>query len=127
MKKFEQLADVLLLIERPECAKPAEGKADPVFIYEINGRFYALAFWALRSTLYTEAYKRVIAPARVTGCLRQGGYPAWSFSLATKEKKFKNGNMSWIPIMLPNAPSTPELIRFAEELLHPKQDAAAQA
>ena len=80
MKRFETLADAVVLIERPESAKDD----DTVFIFPADGKKYALALWGMRGTSYTHAAKKVFFTQRATGCLRIGGYPSFAFSVSAR-------------------------------------------
>ena len=115
VKYFQALLDGLVAVQRPESLAKQD---DPTFTYEVDGKCYALAFWALKGTLYTELYKRVLGPARLSGCLKNG-YPSWSFNITTLEKKYQNGNLSWIPVGTPHAKSSPAFIEFARSILEP--------
>lgn len=112
MKRFEPLADGMVLIERPEIV----ADDDTVFVYEIEGKKYALALWAVRGTSYTALCKRVLFPARRMGALRIGGYPSWNYSLASAEVPF-GPNMSWIPTAVPKAKNSPAIINFIRSIL----------
>lgn len=126
IKLFQQLADALVLVERPAICVPKEGMKDPIFVYEVDGKRYALAFWALKGTTFTAAYKRVFGPARLTGFLREGGNPSWSFALSTREETYQNGNKAWVPVVVPNAPSSPAMLAFANSVLNPQPATPAE-
>jgi hypothetical protein len=112
MKRFEPLADALVLIERPEsCADD-----DTVFIYEANGKKYALALWAMRGTTYTAAAKRVFFTHRAIGCLRRG-YPTHNYSVTTRFEDYQNNHGAWIPICVPSQKSTPEFLALVASLI----------
>lgn len=112
MKRFEPLADALVVVERPEIV----ADDDTVFIYPCDGKKYALALWALKGTAYTAAAKGVFFTARAVGCLK-GGYPSYSFALSTRQKS-GNGNTWNIPVCLPKAKSTPSFLEFAANILN---------
>jgi hypothetical protein len=125
MKRFEPMLDALVAVERPACCVPANGAADPVFNYEVDGKLYALAFWALRGVVYTDVYKRVLAPGRFSGFLRVGGYPSWSVSIRTKSKSFDSGKKSaWSGVAEPVAPSSPAMLEFVKSVLNPQPASA---
>ena len=114
MKLFQPLADALLVIERPESEK--ENLAD--FTYEVDGRFYALALWAMKGTAYTAAAKRVFFTSRRIGLLRTGGYPSWSYTMATREDTFPGGNKAWTPVCLPKEKTSQPLLEFIQSVLN---------
>jgi len=114
MKRFEPLADALVVIERPEACKANE--AD--FGYEIDGKWYALGLWAMRGVVYTAAAKKVFFTHRAVGCLRKG-YPSFSYAVTTRMETYPGGNSAWIPICVPAAKSTEAFLAFASNLLNP--------
>jgi hypothetical protein len=117
IKYFQPMMDALVAIRRPDSLK--DRKDDPEFVYPVEGNLYTLAYWALRGTAYTELYKKVLAPARFMGCLREGGYPTWCFNISTFEKPYQGGNKAWIPIATPNSRNTPEFMKFVRSVLEP--------
>lgn len=123
MKLFQELADALVLIKRPAHCAPADPADEATFTYEIEGEFYTLAFWAFRGTAFTNACKRVLFPARLTGCLRKNGYPSWSWAVSAREETYQNGNKAWVPVFLPNKSNSPSLMAFAQEVLTAKPQA----
>ena len=108
MKLFQPLVDMLVAIEKPEHLKD-DGT---VFVFEADGKRYNFAFWSFKSTAYTEALKRVVFKDKSIGCLRgnfpEGGFPAYSYAISTREKTYPTGNKAHIPILIPNAKNTPE-------------------
>lgn len=113
MKLFQPLADALVVVERP--AHVADDGT--VFIYEVEGRKYALALWSMKGTIYTEGAKRVFFTARAVGCLQQGGYPSYLFSVSVIEKPYQNGNKAWVPVCIPIAKTSPEQLKFVRGIL----------
>jgi hypothetical protein len=113
MKRFEPLAEAVVVVEKPENVKDDE----TVFIYDVAGKKYALGLWAMKGTSYTSAAKRVFFTARAIGALRRGGYPTWSYNLTTRLETYGT-NACWIPICTPNLHSTPEFLAFAASILN---------
>lgn len=113
MKRFEPGVDCMVAIERPETAK--DNTTD--FTFEVEGKFYTLAMWNLRGSLYTAAAKRVFFTARLIGCLKQAGYPSWNYAVTTREENWTGGVSSWIPVCLPNQKNTPEFLKFVQSVL----------
>jgi hypothetical protein len=123
MKRFECGADCMLAIERPEIAKDNETD----FTFEVEGKFYALAMWNFKGSLYNAAARRVLFPARVMGCLKKktdpftgaisGGYTTWSYAFSSREEKWGAGVQSWIPVCVPNQKNSPEFLNFAKSVL----------
>jgi len=113
MKLFQPLADAFLVIERPH----GHEKDTTNFTYEVDGKFYALALWAMKGTAYTSAAKRVFFTSRRIGILRQGGYPSWSFTVATREDTYSGGNRAWVPICLPKEKTSPAMLEFITQVL----------
>jgi hypothetical protein len=114
MKRFEPLADAVVVVERPANIQDD----DTVFVYEVDGKKYALALWAMRGTSYTAAAKRVFFTARAVGCLRKG-YPTYNFAVTTREETYPGGNKAWVPVCVPVAKSTPAFLEFAASILNP--------
>lgn len=112
MKYFRPLADAVLVVERPESVEDD----DTVFVYEVDGKKYALALWGLLGTSYTALAKRVFFTQKTIGCLR-GGYPTWSYNITTREETYTGGNKAWIPLGTPRAKSTPAFLEFAKSIL----------
>lgn len=112
MKRFEPLADAVVVIERPQ----EVADDDTVFCYPCDGKKYALAIWGMRGTAYTAAAKGVFFTARAVGCLR-GGYPTYSYALSTRTQS-KNGNTWYVPVCIPNKKSSTEFLAFAASILN---------
>ena len=112
MKRFEPLADALVLIERPVDVKDD----DTVFIFPADGKKYAVALWGMRGVSYTAAAKGVFFTQRSIGCLR-GGYPTMSWSVSTFLKPFQGGKSAWVPVCVPRGKSSPELLELAKQIL----------
>lgn len=112
MKRFEELADALVAIERPECIKD-DGS---YFVFPVGDKQYALAIWGLKGTAYTAAAKRVFFTSRATGCLSKG-YPTRSFAMTTRWTSFEGGNGTWVPALIPHQPSTPEFMAWVGNVL----------
>lgn len=113
MKRFEQLAEALMVIERPAHIEDD----DTLFTYEVGGKKYALALWSMKGTAYTAAAKRVFFTNRSVGCLKQG-YPTKCFHLTTKLESYSS-NTCWVPVCIPGAASSPEFMDFARAILNP--------
>lgn len=112
MKRFEPLADALVVIERPE----AVADDDTVFNYPCDGKKYTLALWGMRGTSYTAAAKGCFFTQRAVGCLRQG-YPTYSFALSTRTQS-RDGNSWHVPVCIPNKKSSAEFLAFAASILN---------
>jgi len=111
IKRFEYMADAVVLIERPaHCADD-----DTVFIYPVNGKKYALAMWSMKGTQYTQAAKRVFFTNRQMGWLRKG-YPSCSVAVSTRTEE-QNKNTYWVPVVIRNQESTPELLELVASIL----------
>jgi hypothetical protein len=120
MKLFQPLADALVAVQRPDdCADD-----DTVFGYDVDGKKYALALWAMKGTAYTEAAKRVFFTGRAVGILKKG-YPTYSFTIATREKPYPNGNKAWIPVCLPGQKTSPAFLNFVASVLGAPETEAA--
>lgn len=118
MKRFESLAEAFVLIKRPEHV----ADDNTVFTFEVGGAKYALALWGMKGSSYTQCAKKVFFTARQLGCLSKGGYPSWNFSISTRQETF-NGNTYFVPVAIPAAPSTPEVLSFINGILNPSASA----
>lgn len=118
MKRFETLAEAFILIKRPE------GAADDgsVFTFRVGADSYALALWGMKGSSYTQCAKRVFFTARKMGCLSKG-YSTWNYSLSTRTATY-DGNTYFVPVAIPNAPTTLEVASFIAALLNPAPAAA---
>jgi hypothetical protein len=112
MKYFVPLAEAMIALKRP--AHLADD--DTVFVYEINGAKYAIALWAFKATSYTEGCKKTLFPARQMGFLI-GGYPSRSVFVSTRLAKYGTNTEAWVPVILPGPKSTPEVLKFAAEVI----------
>jgi hypothetical protein len=113
MKRFEELADALVAIRKPENIDDNGA----IFSYDVEGQLYALGLWALKGTVYTATCKKVWFAHRRIGCLRVGGYPSWNYAVSTAEKQFGGGNRSWVPVVLPREKNTEAFLDFARSIL----------
>lgn len=112
IKRFGPMADVLLAIARPD----AVADDNTVFVYEVEGRKYAVALWSLSWSAYTAVAKGVLYTQKALGCLRNG-YNTYSFSLSTRLTVDKRtGNSYYVPVLIPHKPSTPAFLGFASEV-----------
>lgn len=129
MRLFQPLADAFVVIERPEHLKDDNTN----FTYTVDGKVYALALWAMKGTAYTAAAKRVFFTSRRIGILREGGYPSWQFTVATREDAFPGGNKAWVPVCLPKEKNSAAFLAFITDVLSTPsaeptdEDAAAAA
>jgi hypothetical protein len=128
LKRFEYLADAVIVIRRPTDQVTVDGNTqdripddDSSFIFEVEGNKYCLALWAMKGSVYTAAAKRVFFTQRQMGCLRKGGYPSWNYSVTTYEAPFQNNQKSWLPKCEPVKANTPEFLKWvAEDILSQK-------
>lgn len=111
MKRFQAITDLLMLVERPETVKDD----DIVFNFAIEGKKYALGAWALKGSAYTAVMKRVFNYHRLAGILK-GGFPTYSFAIATHLEKFKNGNSAWVPSAVPIGKTSDAVLAFIHEV-----------
>lgn len=118
IKYFQPMLDILVAIERP--AAYANRDPEPTFCFPVGDRKYVLAMWALRGTAYTALFKKVLGVARQMGCLRQEGYPSWSFSVSTREESYPGTtNRAWIPIAVPREKNSAEFVNWVRGILDP--------
>lgn len=115
MRRFENLVDMLVAIRRPESV----ADDDTVFTFPVGASKYALALWAVKGSAYTHAYKKVLAYARLAGCLK-AGYPTHSFSLTTRlESRAGIAEPWWVPVLVPAEKSTPDFLEFVAAIVNP--------
>lgn len=129
MKLFQPLATAMVVVARPAHLMPIEPRTEEdeaVFVYTVDGKRVALGLWNMKGTAYTAAAKRVFFTARKTGCLKEGGYPSWSFSMTAIEQTFGT-NKAWVPNCVPKDRNTPAFLAWVKELLAPATAAAQTA
>jgi hypothetical protein len=114
MKRFETLAEAFVVVRRP--AHVANDGS--IFTFDIGDDAYALALWGMKGTAYTHAAKRVFFTARKMGILSKTGYPSWNFNITTRPETFA-GNNYFVPVCLPGARSTPDMLAFVGNILNP--------
>lgn len=113
MKRFEPLAEAMVAIQRPEhCTDD-----DTVFVYDVEGKKYALAIWGMKGVVYTAAAKGVFFTARQLGALRKGGYPSFNYNVTTKLKPFGTGNKAWVPVCLTGTANSPAFLEFVQGII----------
>ena len=114
MRRFENLTDLLVLIERPELCKD-DGV---VFNFERDGKKFCLAAWAVKGGAYTAVMKRTLNYHRLAGIL-QGGFPTHSFTLATRLEPFKTADgafSAWMPVITPAEKTSEKVLQFIHEI-----------
>lgn len=121
MKYFQALATAFAVIQRPESC-PDD---DTVFTWLVDGAKYALAWWNMKGAVYTEAARKVFFTHRQTGCLKKAGYPSWSYAVTTKLQSYPGGKSAWVPVCIPNKPSTESFLDFARTTLQPAPQPAS--
>lgn len=114
IKLFQNLIDMLVAVRRPETA----ADDDTIFGFKVGNQKYALGLWAVKGTSYTHAFKKVLAFQRLAGVLKQG-YPTYSFSLTSRVESYSGGNEAHVPILVPDAKSSPEFMEFVKQIVNP--------
>lgn len=108
---YHTLATALILIEKPAHIPDEEHLT---FAHECEGRFYALALFGMKSTVFTHAAKKIFT-ARKLGHLK-GGYSTHSWNLSTKfETKYEQPTP--IPLLTAGARNSPAFAEFVKEVL----------
>lgn len=92
MRRFQILAEAVVLIKQPEHLAAEEAQ----FPFVIDGHRWALGVWALKGTAYTNGAK-VIFTARRMGCCIDG-YPTCSWYVKTSNMPFKTKGDNGEPI-----------------------------
>lgn len=114
MRRFENLTDLLVLIERPELCKD-DGV---VFNFEREKTRFCLAAWAVKGGAYTTVMKRTLNYHRLAGIL-QGGFPTYSFTLATRLEPFRTADgafSAWMPVIVPAEKTSATILQFITEI-----------
>ena len=116
LKRFEHLATALCLIKRPDFIKDEDHQ---VFTHEIEGTYYALAFWSMKGTAYTNAAKRFFTERKIGFLKNPRSYPSFAWTLTTKVEPFPGDdggtNYAVVPVLSPG-PKTPEaLLTYVKE------------
>jgi len=122
LRMFQRLATALLLVERP--AKIAD--TDHIeFPYECEGKYYALALWAMKGTAYTHAAKTMFTDRKIghlrtirdaSGNVLAGGYSTYGYSLSTSVKTFGE-NPTVIPVVKPAGKTSEGFRAFARVVI----------
>lgn len=123
MKKFEEYADALTLVERPEHI----ADDGTIFVFQCEGKKYALARFGMKGTIYNAAAKGVFFTARRMGCLNAGGYPSFCYYISTKLQTWPGGNSSFIPVCVSGSKSSPAFLDFVADILGQPTIAQKQA
>lgn len=110
-KLYHTLATGLILVQKPAHIPDEEHL---VFAHECEGKFYSLALWGMKSTMFTHAAKKIFT-AKKLGHLK-GGYPTFSWNLTTKfESKYEQPTP--IPVLTAGAKNTSAFAEFVKEVL----------
>jgi hypothetical protein len=113
MRRFEFMSDMLVLVERPEICTD-DGNT---FIYDIDGKKYALALWAMKGSAYTAVVKKVINTNRILGYLRDG-IATVQFQVSSRTEKAPEGNSTyWNPVFVPGPKTSPAILDFIKSFL----------
>lgn len=130
LKRFEPLATALFLIQRPAHIPDEHHQ---VFTHEIDGQFYALAFWSMKGTAYTHAAKHFFTARKITFLQRPApgaknadgtpkvdrGYPAFAWTLTTKLEPFNGDdgatNYVIVPVLTPGPKNSDALLTYVKE------------
>lgn len=112
MKRFDKGIDCLLAVERPEQVSDD----DTVFVFDVEGKKYALCLYTMKASAYTEL-KRTVLTHQHIGCLRKGtATHSYSLSSCLKPTPDKSSTY-WAPVLVPAKPSTPAFLEFAKTVL----------
>lgn len=112
MKRFDKGISCLLAVERPE----AVSDDDTVFVFDVDGKKYALCLYTMKASAYTVLKQTVLTHQHI-GCLRKGtATHSYSLSSCLKPTPDKSSTY-WCPVLVPAKPSTPAFIEFAKQVL----------
>lgn len=115
-KLFQPLSTALILLQQPEHIKDEEHAKFP---YECEGKYYALTFWAMKGTAFTNGAKTLFT-ARKLGHLRSGGYPSYSWKLGTKLETYSftgTTNYAHIPVLENGPKNSDAFVAFTKNVL----------
>lgn len=112
IKLFQPFADAMIAIRRPDHI----ADDDKIFTFAVEGHKYAVAFWGMKGTSYTNAAKRVFFTHKATGCL-QPGWPTFNYSLITRAEKYEGGKEAHIPVCTPLEKNTPAFLEFVGRII----------
>lgn len=111
MRRFDYMAEAFIAIERPEAVADDE----TVFVYEVDGKKYALGLYAMKASAHTVA-KRALFTPRTMGYLK-GGYETWSVALSSEQVPSPDkSTLYWRPVIVPNKKSTPAFLEWAKSI-----------
>ena len=120
MKRFRPQFDFMVAIKRPDHIKD-DGT---VFTFDVDGSKWTIGLWMLQGPSYTAACKRVLFPEKLKGCLREGGYPSFSYKVSTRLEGHGDGKESYVPALTVCERNTPAFLEFALSVTHAKPAAA---
>lgn len=116
IRRFEPLMEAVLLAKRPEFAKDDDAN----FPFAIDDQRYLLALYAMKGMAYNNAAKGLFT-LRNVGCLRERGYPSYSFQVTVEWKATTGDRGSFIPVFKPYQKTSEAFQKFAIELINGPQ------
>lgn len=116
IKRFQPIVDFMVAIQRPEHVKD-DGT---VFTFDVDGAKWTIGLWLFKGPSYTNGCKRVLFPDRLKGCLKDGGYPSFSYNITTRLEDHGNGKQSYVPALTVRERNTPAFLDFALSVTHAK-------
>jgi len=121
-KLYHTLATALILVQKPEHITDEDHL---VFAHECEGKFYSLALWGMKSTVFTHAAKKIFTEKKLgvlkvvknpEGVVIRGGYPSFSWDLTTKfETKYEQPTP--IPVLKVATKNSPAFLEFVKDVL----------
>jgi hypothetical protein len=113
MRRFEPLMEAVVLARQPEFLK----EDDANFPFSIDGARYLLALLPMKGMTYNNTAKGLFT-LRQLGCLREHGYPSYSFMVSVEWKATRIADRgSFIPVFKPNKKTSEAFQKFARELV----------
>jgi hypothetical protein len=111
-REFKTLATALFLVRKP---KDVQDPDRILFPFLCEDEQYVLATFDMKGGAFTNG-AQVIRQAKKIGHLNAGGYPSFSWSLATKFKTWQTGNGSFIPVLTPGTKTSEALRAFIKTI-----------
>lgn len=106
LKRFEQLATALVLVEKPARVNDEDHQVFPI---ECDGVYYTLAVWNAKGTAYTNGAKDLFTARKIGFLMNPAKYSDYFWTFTTEMKPYGNNTVP-IPV-LKAASKTSEAIR----------------
>jgi hypothetical protein len=124
MRYFSPLMEAVVLVRQPEFLKDDDAN----FPFVIDDVRYLLALLPMKGMTYNNTAKGLFT-LRQVGCLRERGYPSYSFSVTVEWKGTTGDRGSFIPFFKPLRKTSDAFQKYALDLINgpPRPPAGSEA